>query len=420
MNPDFEASYYALRKIYSEAAYSNIEINEATEKYEKCSPGFVRYVVKGVLRNTFLLDYKIERLARNGLRGMKAKTKVLLRIGIYILDEMDDIPDAVCVHETVELAKRVNRPNSSFINAVLRSYLRKDRDIAVPDGSSTQALSIRYSCDPKLIRLILRQYGQEEGIRMLRAFNEPVDVSLRCNPMVQSRQVLLEKLSQNGMEVEPAEETENGIYLKKGKIVNSEYFLNGACSIQGISSQIAIEALDPKEGEIVLDLCAAPGGKSAAAAERMNDTGILDAWDVHEHRVELIRKNAERLHLSIISPSVHDSTVYDPSLGNRYDAVIADVPCSGLGTISSKPEIKLRTDTSYGSLIEVQRRILENAWKYAKPGGRVMYSTCTINRDENDGVIREFLTANPAAVVVEKKQLLPYNKNGFFFCIIRK
>ncbi|MEE0553712.1 MAG: transcription antitermination factor NusB [Clostridia bacterium] len=194
MNQDFRVSYNALRKIYSQEAYSNIAMNEALEDGKNCSPGFVRYVVKEILRRSMALDYVIAGLCRNGLRGMKSRTKVLLRMGIFLLNEVDSIPDAVCVNEIVELAGAVDRPNRGFINGVLRSYLRGGKKMNLPGGSDRHALAVRYSCQENLVKLMLDQYGSEEGVRILDAFNRPVPVALRNNPLKQDREALLQQL----------------------------------------------------------------------------------------------------------------------------------------------------------------------------------------------------------------------------------
>lgn len=421
MNQDFKVCYNALRQVYGEGGYSNIAINEALENEPNCSPGFVRYVVKEVLRHSFALDYKIAFLSKNGIRGMKSKTKVLLRLGIFLLDQVDSIPDGVCVHQIVELADKVNRPNKGFINGVLRSYLRRDKNIPLPAGEDREALSIRYSCHENLIQILQEQYGNQEALRILDAYNQPALVALRNNPMKQSRLQLLEKLREQGVDAAAAEETENGILIQSGSIIRNDLFQSGGYSVQGISSQQAISALAPKPGERVLDMCAAPGGKTTGMAELMEDAGKIDAWDLHPHRVELIQKNAERLGLRSIQAQVKDGTETDPSLKERYDAVLADVPCSGLGTVPVKPEIKLRDDSAgYPGLTQIQLHLLRNAWLYVKPGGRVMYSTCTINRAENEDVVDAFVALEPSASVVEKNLILPYNKTGFFYTILRK
>ena len=500
MNQDFRVSYNALRRIYAEDGYSNIVINEALENETHCSPGFVRYVVKEILRRSYSLDYKIAKLSKNGMKGMKSKTKVLLRLGIFLLDEVDSIPDAVCVHEIVELANEVNRPNKGFINGILRSYLRLAKNIPLPAGDDRESLSVRYSCHPKLIALLQKQYGEVESHKILEAWNQPVPVVLRNNPLRQSREALLQLLREQGVAAEvvpasmtvpamslamksdaedtsaPAAEAEevgttteptmrntatkateptmrsaaakateptlrsaaakateptmrnaaaaacpNGILIRSGSIIRNELFESGAYSVQGISSQLAITALAPKAGSRVLDMCAAPGGKTTGLAEIMGDTGSVTAWDLHPHRTTLIQKNAKRLHLTCIQTAVNDASVFDPSQENRYDVVLTDVPCSGLGTVPVKPEIKLRDDTAgYKALTNLQLQILRNAWRYVKPGGRVMYSTCTINRDENEGVIERFTAAESDAVIVEKMLFLPYNKTGFFYTIMEK
>jgi 16S rRNA (cytosine967-C5)-methyltransferase len=420
MNQDFKVSYNALRQIYAEEGYSNIAINEALENERNCSPGFVRYVVKEVLRRSFALDYKIASLSKNGMRGMKSKTKVLLRLGIFLLDEVDSIPDAVCVNEIVNLAAAVNRPNKGFINGVLRAYLRQDKNILLPSGNDRKSLSIRYSCHEKLVQLLEEQYGGE-AIRILEAYNQPALVALRNNPMKQPRSELLMKLKELGVDAEASSESANGILVHSGSIIQNDLFRNGAYSVQGISSQLAIAAAAPTSGECVLDMCAAPGGKTTGMSELMGDIGSIEAWDIHPHRVELIMKNASRLGLQCIHGEINDATKLDTSKCEQYDLVVADVPCSGLGTIPVKPEIKLHWDNSgYRELTQIQQQILQNAWRYVKTGGRVMYSTCTINRMENEEVIDSFLASEPSATVVEKNLILPYNKTGFFYTILKK
>ncbi len=433
MNQDFRASYNALRRIYAEDGYSNIVINEALENDRNCSPGFVRYVVKEILRRSYALDYKISMLSKNGMKGMKSKTKVLLRLGIFLLDEVNSIPDAVCVNEIVELASRVNRPNKGFINGILRSYIRSAKNIPLPEGNDQKSLSIQYSCHPKLITLLQKQYGKEECLKILTAWNQPVPVLLRNNPLQQTRAELLRALLDRGVIAEPAMDSDaasdpelsvgcsNGILVRSGSVIQNDLFESGAYTVQGLSSQLAITALAPGSGNQVLDMCAAPGGKTTGLAEIMGDTGSVTAWDLHPHRVALIQKNANRLRLHCIQASVKDASVFDPSEEMCYDVVLADVPCSGLGTIPVKPEIKLRDDTSgYSRLTDLQLQILQNAWRYAKPGGRVMYSTCTINREENEGVIERFTEIESDAVIVEKRLFLPYNKTGFFYTIMKK
>lgn len=421
MNQDFRVSYNALRKIYSQEAYSNIAMNEALEDGKNCSPGFVRYVVKEILRRSMALDYVIAGLCRNGLRGMKSRTKVLLRMGIFLLNEVDSIPDAVCVNEIVELAGAVDRPNRGFINGVLRSYLRGGKKMNLPGGSDRHALAVRYSCQENLVKLMLDQYGSEEGVRILDAFNRPVPVALRNNPLKQDRETLLQQLRELEIEGTPSAECDSGILTEGGALIQNDLFRKGHYSVQGISSQMAIQALAPKAGSKVLDMCAAPGGKTTGIAELMRDCGTVEAWDIHPHRTELIRRNAERLGLHSVETAVKDATVFYPELEGCYDAVVADVPCSGLGTIPVKPEIKLRDHTGeYAGLVKIQRRILENAWKYVKPGGRVMYSTCTINKEENEKVVEAFQKSMPDSRVIEKRLILPYNKTGFFYTVLEK
>ena len=381
----------------------------------------MRAAVKGTLRETFRLDHCIAALSRNGLKGMKSKTRVLLRLGIYLLDHEESMPQAVCIHETVELARRTAKGSHGFVNAILRAYLREKDYIAFPDPESEEGLSVRYSINPALLRLILDQYGNEEGLRLIRALNEPCETGLRVNLLRADRQEVLQELLHAGAEVRVAPDCETGLILTAGNVLTGEGFRQGRFSVQGIASQQAIAALDPQPGSRVLDLCAAPGGKTAAAAERMQDTGELIACDLHPHRTELIERNAERLGLRSVRTLCRDALLDVPEWAGQFDSVLADVPCTGFGTIPAKPEIKLRFDPDrIRTLTAVQKQILEQAWRYVRPGGRLLYATCTFNREENEGITAPFLSAHPEAETVEMKLVLPYNKTGLYYHIIRK
>lgn len=415
MNIDLIASYEALRQIYMEDGYSNLAINEAIENNAGCSHGFVRYVVKGVVRNTAKLDYYISQLSKNGLKGMKKRTLVLLRMGVYILSEMDDMPDHAAVSQMVELTKKVAKGNDRFVNAILRAYIRSRETIREP-----QDIYTKYSISKPIADLLIKQYGKEEGVKIIESFNNPVPVTLRNNSLKQTRDELLSLLKEISIDAEISDETRNGIVVNSGSVVGNDLYRGGNYTVQGISSQQAIEAFAPKAGSKVLDMCAAPGGKSTAMAEIMGNRGEIISCDIHEHRVELIRNSAERLGIDIIKPAVLDGTVYREEYDSYFDYVLADVPCSGLGTIHSKPEIKLNKAADFGQLTEIQSCILANAYRYTRPGGRIMYSTCTINKDENEGVLDAFLKCHPECNLVEKMAILPYNKNGFFYSIIEK
>ena len=234
---------------------------------------------------------------------------------------------------------------------------------------------------------------------------------------------LTEALSGEGIKAEPVPEADTAIAAAGSGTIASDLYRDGLFSVQSLSSMLAVNALAPASGSRVLDMCAAPGGKSAMMAEMMEDTGSITACDIHEHRLDLIRATAERLGINIIETKLMDGTAHDSSLDGMYDFVLADVPCSGLGVMSTKPEIRFRMDEeSMAQLPEIQLEILKNAVRYTRPGGRICYSTCTLNRSENDRVVEKLMSDEPTfGRIVEKQTVLPYNNTiGFYYCIIEK
>lgn len=417
MSQEWFACFEALKSVCAEEAFSNIAINEALAHHKGCAEGFVRNFVKGVIRDSMKLDWYVDRLADKGIRGIKIRTLIIIRMGLYAITELNSVPDHAAVNEAVALAKKVARGSDRFVNAILRSYLRRADELKVP----AKDIALRYSFPRDLYQLIRKQYG-EETESILGALSKPAAMVLRANLTKISREDLIEILRSEGIMAEAAAETYSGIIIEGGKAVSSEAFRDGLFSVQSLSSIIAIEKLDPESGSAVLDICAAPGGKTCAMAEIMGNKGSILACDIYGHRVDLIRASAERLGLGVISLKELDGTEYCEELDERFDYVLADVPCSGLGVIQSKPEIKYRTDISrYPELIETQAAILRNALRYAKPGAVIEYSTCTINKAENEAVVEHVLGECNLGQIVEMNTIMPYNnKVGFFYCLIRK
>ena len=421
MNENWLASFEALKKIYAEDAYSNISINEVLEQHKNCSGNFVRYMVKGTVRKTVLLDRYIEELAKNGLKGIKRRTLVILRMGIYAIEYIDSVPDHAAVNETVSIAKKKARGTEKFINAILRTFIREKDTIKKkvdPDGN----IYLKYAFPKEPADLIISQYGYDEGEKIIASFDRIPDLYIRTNRLKTNRDTLMKCLRERGFNVEKAEETEYAVKVDGGNLIDTDLYKEGFFSIQSLPSMMAAEAFSPKEGSKVLDMCAAPGGKSASMAEIMKNSGKIISCDIHEHRTKLIKATAERLGIEIIKAYVMNAELLKSDYIDNFDFVLADVPCSGLGVIAGKPEIKIRTKISeYDNLVNIQSRILENAYNYTKPGGFFMYSTCTINKDENEGVTDSFIEKHPFIETVEKRTFLPYNKFvGFYYCIMRK
>ena len=434
MSQDWNAAFEALKSVYADEAYSNMALNEAIPHHPGCRDSFVRSMVKGTIRQTVTLDRIISMLARNGLKGIRTRTLIILRMGLYALREMDSVPDHAAVNEAVSLARAKARGTDKFINAVLRGYLRRRDHYEPAEDSSEDApfikeisdeqerLSVKYSFPLPVVSLICSQYG-EASESILEGLNTPPPLILRTNRLRISREELIRELDAAGIHAEPLPEESSAVAVSGRGIISSELYREGMFSVQSLSSMMAVSALGPEPGSRVLDMCAAPGGKSAMMAEMMNDSGRITACDVHSHRLDLIRASARRLGISIIETQLADGTVHNSGMDDMYDFVLADVPCSGLGVMSTKPEIRLRMDTeSIGELPSIQLEILRNAGRYAKPGGRICYSTCTLNKAENDAVIRAFEESDPAfGRIVEMRTVLPYNNLiGFYYCIIEK
>ena len=418
MNKDWLAVFEALKAVYTGGAYSNISVNEAVSRHKGVRESFVRSFAKGVIRSTIRTDHVIDRLAEKGIRSIKQRPLIILRMGIYAIDEMDSVPGHAAVSEAVELAKTVAKGSDRFVNGMLRNYLRRKDEFA-PDKLEPH---IRYSMSKDVFSLLSEQYG-DEAIRIAEALNKPSEVYLRANTLKADRDEVIRRLAEYGIEGRGAEENSEAILAKGSGIVNCELYRQGFYTIQSLSSMIAVKALAPEPGSRVLDLCAAPGGKTGYMAELMGNRGSITACDIHPHRLMLTQAAMKRLGVSICAPEERDAAVYDASLSNSFDYVLADVPCSGLGVTAGKPEIKLTSDpSSYDGLTAIQQSILTNALRYAKPGGRVEYSTCTLNKNENEEVVKHVLSkGDTSARIVEMTTLMPYNgKVGFFYCIIDK
>jgi 16S rRNA (cytosine967-C5)-methyltransferase len=395
-------------------------------------------MVKGTVRQTVTLDYIIGRLASNGLKGIKPRTLIILRMGLFAIRGMDSVPDHAAVNEAVSLARKTARGTDRFINAVLRSYLRRrdefenqdagkaadSSDASVYSGSADriQNLSVKYSMPADLTGLICEQYG-EDAESVLKGLNEPPEMVLRVNTLKNTRENLIDALRQEGISAEAAPASVRAVIAKGSHIIGSDLYRKGMFTVQSLSSIMSIEAFSPAPGSKVLDMCAAPGGKSTMMAEIMGNQGSITACDIHEHRLELIKASAARTGAEIIETKLADGTVHESALDGTFDYVLADVPCSGLGVMSTKPEIRLRTDVSqFAELTDIQLEILKNAFRYTKPGGRICYSTCTLNKAENEAVIEAFRESDPAfGRIVEMQTVLPYNNLiGFYYCIIEK
>lgn len=426
MDANRKTAYFALADVESKKSYSNLALNHHIICGKPGSPAFVRELVYGVLENKMLLDYLIDRIVPTGSAKIKTSDRIVLRMGIYQLEYMNSVPEYAAVNESVELAKRFCRGRQGFINASLRAFIKGKYAIGLPDRGDDEVrhLSVRYSYEPWIVELWLGQYNADFVEELLKAGNAAPDLVVRANSLKTTRDELVQRLAASGCVVEIGNLCDEAIHIKKGTaLIDNNLYRGGMYSIQDEASMFVAAMLDPRPGDTVMDVCAAPGGKTMAIAERMGNTGRVVASDVYIRKLNLIEKEAKRLGISIVETRTWDATKVDSEMTEKADKVLVDAPCTGLGTVRRKPEIKYKKRTAdMDSLPAKQLLILTASSKYVKPGGTLIYSTCTINPNENQKVTGEFLKRNPSFKKEEAIQLMPNvnGTDGFFICKMQR
>ena len=408
-----------LQKIDTKSAYSNLTLNSYFKDLEISTQdkAFVTALVYGVLERKITLDYVLKRFIKTPLKKVQPFTLEVMRITLYQIMFMDKIPDSAAVNEAVKLIKKSKESrNSGFVNAVLRNILRQDS--LLPEGDSIDDLSVIYSCPKAIIESLINDYGIIDTKEILNHSLLPAKLTIRVNTLKTDIDSFKEKIGVESADCEPY----GALILKKGlDISNNPLFNDGQFYVQDAASQRVAAVLAPKPQERVLDMCAAPGGKSFAMAILMENKGEIVSCDLYEHKCQLIKNSAQRLGLSIIKPMVLDATYYDKNLG-EFDRVLCDVPCSGLGIIGRKPEIKYKDFSEFDNLPDIQYKILCNAKNYLKSGGKLMYSTCTLRKAENDDIISKFLAENSDFSLEYSHTFMPHkdNTDGFYCALLTK
>lgn len=410
----------AMRIIYDvefNGAYSNIALKKALKPdISKNDKAFITNLVYGVTDRKITLDYIIEKFSKIKLKKISKYILVILRMGIYQLVFMDKIPQSAAVNESVKLARRYGHGASAgYVNGLLRTVAKSD--IEYPTDKK-EYLSVMYSFPMWLCDKWASEFGYEFTEEMLKSFQTEKKLTIRPNTLKITTDELKEKMLKNGINTEICD----GYIVSEGFDISNDVLYNdGYYTVQDAAAMQASIVLAPSEGDTVIDMCAAPGGKTTHLAELMNNKGKICAFDVHEHKLELIRKNAERLGISIVQTSLSDGRELKKELVETADKVLCDVPCSGLGIIGRKPEIKWNV-VQNGNLPEIQGQILDNASKYLKVGGEIVYSTCTIEKEENEGVTSAFLARNDGFVKLSEKTYYPHkdNTDGFYICKMKR
>ncbi len=425
MDINRKTAYLALLDVESKKAYSNLAVNHQVIINKPNAQGFVRELVYGVLENKLTLDYYLDQLVKDGVKSLKASELTVLRMGIYQLGYMASVPEYAAVNESVILAKRYCRSKSGLVNGVLRGYLKKKLQLRLPDRNEDEIryLSVKYSYAPWIIELWLEHYDVDFVEALLEAGNVTPPMTVRFNWLKVMKKDLIKNLEARDYQVEEGELCQNALHVKGGNLLDTEFYKMGMFTPQDESSMLVSEKLDPKQGDVVMDVCAAPGGKTTAIAERMNNTGKIIASDVYRRKLDLIDREAERLGIRNIETRSWDATRVDSSMVQKADRVLVDAPCSGLGVVRRKPEIKYKSLSSDMELLpKKQLAILSASSSYVKMGGTLVYSTCTINPKENEKVVEAFLRKNSSFSKVDETLLLPHinGTDGFYICVMKK
>ncbi|KIJ86309.1 16S rRNA methyltransferase [Staphylococcus saprophyticus] len=424
-------AFETIQDIINDKAYSNIIINDVLSNNElnRADKGLYTELVYGTLKRKYTLDYLLKPFVQTKLKGW---VRQLLWMSIYQYVYLDKIPEHAIINEAVEIAKYKGGPhNGNVVNGILRNIMRSDLPDFTEIKDDKKRIAIEYSLPKWLVDHWTTHFGIEKTETIAQSFLDKVTTTVRVNLTRISVDDAIRRLTDDDYIVEQDREIETCLHISGKSIIESRMFKDGLISIQDKSSMFIGELMALKEGDQVLDACSAPGGKACHIAEILNGTGHVDATDIHEHKIDLIDFNIRKLRLSNISAFEHDATEkYD----KVYDKILVDAPCSGLGVLRHKPEIKYeQSQHAIESLVEIQLEILNNVKYNVKPGGTMIYSTCTIEQMENENVVYTFLKENKdfefdqfehpiTGEKVKTMQILPqdFNSDGFFITRIRR
>ena len=402
------------------------------DRLERRDAALAATLTYGVMQNRMLLDHYLEQVVSGGLSRLQPAMLDILRLGAYQILLLDKIPDSAAVNEAVEQTKRyVNQKAAGMTNGALRALSRKKGSLEEPKD-----LAITYSHPQELVDLLTDGVGESQIEPFLRADNEPAPTCVQINPLLSDPDEVERALTEQEI-LFRKHPWLPGCYLVTGtgNLARLELFASGKVYVQDASAKLAAMAAGVRPGMRVLDTCAAPGGKSFALAMEMKNEGSVTSCDIHAHKISLIEKGAARLGISIITAREADASKFQEEFKDGFDVVVADVPCSGLGVIRKKPDIRYKDLAPTERLPAVQAAILENVSRYVRPGGALLYSTCTVLRRENEDVANAFLARHPAfhleAFTVPDGldgqnggmlTLYPHvhEADGFFICKLRK
>ncbi|MCR5167629.1 MAG: 16S rRNA (cytosine(967)-C(5))-methyltransferase RsmB [Oscillospiraceae bacterium] len=379
-------------------AYSNLALDSALKECGLSSEDkrFVSRIFYGVIERRLTLEYVMGVYGSKPAAKLDKEVRAVLAAGIYQLLYCEGIPDRAAVNESAELIKQYGKASAAgYVNAVMRSMIRSGKSFELPEDK-VKAISVKYSCSESIVSMLLKSYPEEKAVSLLEDSLTSRGTVFRVNTAKTDTETLRKELENIGISASPPALlpwlwnclVSDG--LSGNSLSGTELYKQGMFHIQGISSQLCCMALDPRENETIADVCAAPGGKSFTIAEMMNGTGTVYSGELHEKRTGLIRSGAERLGLKNIRTYTHNAAEYDETFP-KADRVLCDVPCSGIGVMGSKPEIKYKDISDLSKLYSTQAAILDTSSRYVRSGGVLVYSTCTVDPAENDDIVRDFL-----------------------------
>ena len=416
-----EIAIKTLYKIEKENAYSNIALDEMIKENRKILEnkdiGFISEIVYGTITWKLTIDQIIKKHSNIKLKKISVWILNILRIGIYQIIFLDKVPKSAAVNESVNLAKRYGHKSSSnFVNAILRKVEKKDYEEFFSVENDLERISKTTSMPIWIIEELLKDNSVEKVEKICKNSNLRPNICIRTNTLKVSKEELKDKLIKKGIVVEDGMVEAFLIISNVKNIENLSEFKEGLFTIQDEVAGLTAKILNPKQNEKVLDSCSAPGGKTTFIAELMKNKGNIEAWDIHEHRLDLVKENSKRLGINIIETKMQDATIFDKEKIEKFDKILLDVPCLGIGVLKRKPDIKwTKTKENIEEIQKIQMNILNNCSKYLKKGGSLVYSTCSIFKSENIDVVNKFLNENSDFEIdIEEFNLLELKTKEFF------
>lgn len=441
-----EAALVIIHKTLEEGGYPNILLDNdvSSDRFSDEDRALITRLVYGVLENKLYLDWIIGKFSRIPEDRIDPRVRNIMRMSLFQLKFLDRVPGFAAVNEGVDLAKKYGGKGAAgFVNGILRNAIRHPEKTRIPPRSANpkEHISLKYSHPAWMVEDWLSLFGVDFTEELCRANNKKPDLTLRVNTLKTGRDELVSLLRKEGHDAGPGLYGKNSVVVKNGFFPGeSKTFKDGLFYVQDESSMLAVEALAPEPGQLLIDVCSAPGGKCTYAAQIMRDKGSIVARDINEKKLSMIVENCARLGISIVKTEVFDSRKPDKELVGKADRVMVDAPCSGLGVIRRKPDIKWKKEREhYKALQEIQAEILGAAAQYLKPGGELVYSTCTVMPGENVEVVEKFAGSASNFEFVDISPYLPgelrgesaekgyvqlfpnvHGTDGFFICKMRR